>query len=327
AAVRGCGPGVTITKAVVERALSELEAPARRPSEKIRFYSDGYKLDGLLFSPEGLAPGERRPAAVLCVGYTYLKTMVMPDIAKALTAAGYVALVFDYRGFGASAGPRWRLIPAEQVRDARAALTCLADQPHVDPARLAIVGLSLGGANAIAAGALDQRIGAVVALEAPGDGERWLRSLRRHWEWQEFLARLAEDRSRRARTGESARVDPLEIVVPDPDSRAFLENIYREFPEMRCDLPLESAEALIEFRPEALAARGAPRPLLLVHGDADRLVPVEEARSIAVRISHGCRLEIVPGMGHFDWVMPASPGFRRVADLVVNFLHGVFPPV
>ena len=325
AAVQGSGPGGAITRADVERALAERQAPARRPTEKISFYSDGYKLDGLLFSPEGLAPGERRPAAVLCAGYTYVKTMVMPDIAKALTAAGYVALVFDYRGFGASAGPRWRLIPDEQVRDARAALTCLADQPHVDPARLAIVGLSLGGANALAASALDQRIGAVVAIEAPGDGQRWLRSLRRHWEWQQFLARLAADRTQRARTGESARVDPLDIVVPDPDSRTFLEAVYGEFPEMRCDLPLESAEALVEYRPEALAGRIAPRPLLLIHGDADRLVPVEEAYSIAAQAGQGCRLEVVPGMGHFDWVMPASPGFRRVADLVVDFIRAAFP--
>jgi pimeloyl-ACP methyl ester carboxylesterase len=325
ATIAGSGPSGAITKEDVERAIAARATPAVQPIQKVGFFSAGHRLDGLLYTPKGLATGERRPGVVLLVGYTYLKTMVMPDIAKALNAAGYVALVFDYRGFGDSEGPRHRLIPQEQVDDARAALTFLADQPQVDPARLAVAGVSLGGAHAVAAAALDRRVAAAVALEPPGDGERWLRSLRRHWEWAAFQEQLANDRSERARTGVSAHVDPLEIVVPDPGSRAFLEQVAAEFPQMACQLPLESAEALIEYRPEALAGRITPRPLLLVHGDADRLVPIEESRSLAACAGQSCRLEVIPGMGHFDWVMPGSPGFRRVADLVVEFLRESLP--
>src|SRR5262249_1640572 len=158
---------------------------------KVGFYSAGYRLDGLLYTPKDLAPGARRPGVVLLPGYTYLKTMVMPDIAKALNAAGYVALVFDYRGFRESEGPRHRLTPLAPVADAGAALSFLADQPQVDPAGLAVAGISLGGAHAIAAAALDPRIAVAIALEPPGDGERWLRSLRRHWEWAQFQEQLA----------------------------------------------------------------------------------------------------------------------------------------
>ncbi|MCC6175918.1 MAG: alpha/beta fold hydrolase [Chloroflexi bacterium] len=325
ATVQGTGPDGVITRGDVERAPIAPPAPSFRPTERVSFFSEGHRLDGLLYTPEGLQPGERRAAVVLCVGYTYLKTMVMPDIARALTAAGYVGLVFDYRGFGDSDGLRWRLIPGEQVNDARAALTFLADRPQVDPERLAIVGISLGGSNAIAAGALDERVGAVAAIEAVGNGERWLHSLRRYWEWQAFTARLAEDRVNRVRTGRSERVDPLEIVLPDPGSRAFLESVYREFPQMACDLPLETAEALTEFRPEASIGRLAPRPVLLIHGDADCMVPTEESRAMFAQAGEPKRLEIVPGMGHFDWVTPGSPGFRRVADLLVDFLHAVLP--
>jgi fermentation-respiration switch protein FrsA (DUF1100 family) len=325
AAIRGSGPRGTVTKEDVERALATAPAAVPRPVQKIAFYSDGHRLDGLLYTPEVLAAGEKRAAVVLCVGYTYLKSLAMPDIAKALTAAGYVTLIFDYRGFGDSEGPRWRLMPGEQISDVRAALTCVADQPHVDGGRLALLGLSLGGSNAIAAGALDQRVGAVVAIEAMGDGERWLRTLRRHWEWVDFQARLAEDRSARVRTGQSVRVDPLEIVVPDPTSRAFLEGVYREFPQMKCELPLETAEALAEFTPEALVERIAPRPLLLIHGAADRLVPADESRGLFARARDPRRLEIVPGMGHFDWLMASSPGFRRVTDTATRFLQEVLP--
>ena len=325
ATIHGTGPRGMITKEDVEQVLTASRPAKIPPLQKVSFFSEGHCLDGLLYSPTDLTPGEKRTGVVLCVGYTYLKTMVMPDIAKILNAAGYVAMVFDYRGFGDSEGPRWRLIPQEQVNDVRAALTFLADQPQVDPTRLAVVGISLGGSNAIVAGAIDKRVRAVVAIEPMGDGERWLRSLRRYWEWQEFLARLAEDRSSRVRTGQSARVDPLEIVLPDPDSRAFLEAVAQEFPQMKCDLPLETAEALLEYRPEALVEQLDPRPALFIHGDNDRLVPVDESRRLAARSGPAGQLALIPTLGHFDWIVPNSPGFKQVSQLMVDFLQETLP--
>ena len=58
--------------------------------------------------------------------------MTRMTLAKALNAAGYVALVFDYRGFGDSEGPRHRLIPQEQVDDARKALEDLGFKVEVN---------------------------------------------------------------------------------------------------------------------------------------------------------------------------------------------------
>jgi len=322
----GSGPGGAIVKEDVERAIAARAAPAL-PIQRVQFYSDGYRLDGLLYTPRGLPAGERRPGVVLLVGYTYLKTMVMPEIAKVLNAAGYVALVFDYRGFGDSEGPRGRLMPMEQVADARAALTFLSDQPAVDPNQLAVIGISLGGAHAITVAALDRRVKAAVALEPPGNGARWLQSLRRHWEWSQFLRRLEDDRHQRVRTGVSTAVDPLEIVLPDPESRAFLDQVSAEFPQMKVTVPLASAEALIEYAPEELADQIAPRPLLLIHGDADQLVPLAEAQAIAACAGQSCRLEIVPGMTHFNWVLPGSAGFIRVTDSIVAFMRAVLPVV
>ncbi len=196
---------------------------------------------------------------------------------------------------------------------------------RVDPERLALVGISLGGAHAITTAAVDERVKAAVALEPPGNGARWLRSLRRHWEWREFLVRLAEDRRRRVMTGVSTLVDPLEIVVPDPESQVFLNQVSAEFPQMQVMVPLESAEALIEYAPEEMVHCLAPRPLLIVHGDADQLVPLAEAEAIAIRAGSSCRLDIVPGMSHFNWVVPGSTGFTRVTDRIVSFLHEVLP--
>ena len=324
-AIQGTGPDGTITKDDVEKALATGSGAAPEPIQKVAIFSEGNRLDGLIYNPRDLKPGEKRAAVVLCGGYTYLKGMVMPDLARALNAAGYVALIFDYRGFGESEGPRWRLIPQEQVTDVRAAITFVSDQPHVDEDRIAVLGISLGGSNAITAAAQDQRVQAVVALEPMGDGERWLRSLRRHWEWGDFQAQLVKDRSQRALTGESQRIDPLEIVLPDPGSRSFLEGVYEEFPQMKCDLPLETAEALVEYRPEALVSKVAPRPLLLIHGSDDRLVPVGESRNLFAKAQEPKRLEVLPGLGHFDWVAAGSPGFEKISGLAVDFLEQTLP--
>ncbi|MEZ4865530.1 MAG: alpha/beta fold hydrolase [Caldilineaceae bacterium] len=331
ATIQGSGVNGIITKEDVAAALAASAPTAPSAGQvvpalqKVGFYSDGLRLDGLLYSPQGTLTGEGRTGVVLCVGYTYTKNMVMPDIAKVLTAAGYVALVFDYRGFGESEGARARLMPLEQVDDIRAALTFLADQPHVDAQKLAVVGISLGASHAMSVGALDQRVQAVVALEPMGDGERWLQSLRRHWEWQAFQAQLAADRVQRVRTGASSTVDSQEIVLPDPESRVFLEQVAAEFPQSRCNLSLASADALIDYSPESIVGQMEVCSSLIIHGDSDQLVPVAEARSLADHAGSACRLAIIPDMGHFNWVLPNGPRFKQVAALTVSFLQEVLP--
>jgi uncharacterized protein len=66
--------------------------------------------------------------------------------AALLTATGFDVLLFDYRGYGRSSGR-----PSEKgtYRDVRAALTCVLEQPGVDPARVFYLGESLGGAVAL----------------------------------------------------------------------------------------------------------------------------------------------------------------------------------
>ncbi|MDX1524545.1 MAG: alpha/beta fold hydrolase, partial [Anaerolineae bacterium] len=278
--VQGTGPNGAITKADVEQALKTSAESKVRPLQKVSFYSEGHRLAGLLYSPEDAQAGQSYPAVVLCVGYTYIKEMVMPDIAKVLNQAGYVALTFDYRGFGESEGPRSRLIPSEQVNDIRAALTFVANQAHVDDERLAVLGISLGGSNAVTVGAIDDRVGAVIAIEPMGDGERWLRSLRRYSEWMDLEAQLAADRVARVLTGQSGRVDPLYITLPDPASKAFLAAVLKEFPQVQVEVPLETAEALIEYSPEGLVDQIGPSPMLLIHGKEDRLVPMSESMSL-----------------------------------------------
>jgi uncharacterized protein len=84
------------------------------------------------------------------------------DHAVVLARHGYGVLLFDARGHGRSAG-RAMDFGWYGDRDVSAGVSFLQSQRGVDDARIAAVGLSMGGEEAIGAAAADPRIKAVVA--------------------------------------------------------------------------------------------------------------------------------------------------------------------
>lgn len=61
----------------------------------------------------------------------------------------------------------------------------------------------------------------------------------------------------------------------------------------------------------------APRPLLLLHGTDDSVIPVEHAHRLAAAAGPGSRLEIIEGVDHCGGYFADRPGFiRRVADFL-----------
>lgn len=237
---------------------------------------------------------------------------------------GYVALTFDYRGFGESEGAKRRLIPAEQVHDIHAATTFLSAQDVVDPARLAICGVSFGGGNAVMAAANDDRLRCVISVNGVADGEDWLRSLRPYWEWRALLRRIEADRVRRAVTGQSEWVDLYEIMVPDPATREAHRKTFAVAPERHHDLPLETAEAVIAHRPILVAHRVAPRPALWIHVEGDCLVPMEQSIRMYERAGEPKKLVLLPGgLRHHDVYQGA--GFAEAGRLALGWLEQHVP--
>ena len=70
----------------------------------VRFYSETVPMAGVLFMPEGMAANEKRPGIVMCHGFTAVKEVLLPEIARRMATLGYVTLTFDYRFLGASGG-------------------------------------------------------------------------------------------------------------------------------------------------------------------------------------------------------------------------------
>ena len=176
-------------------------------------YSDGLKIAGVLFEPEE-ARDQSCPGIVLCQGMAGVKEFFwFPQIARYFADLGYVALIWDYRGVGESEGEYGRLYPLEQAEDIRNALTYLEIHPKVDPNRLAIAGWSFGGGMVPYVAGFDRRVKCAISVVGWADGERWMRALRRYWEWLHLLDRIHQDRTSRVQTGKSELFAPGEILV------------------------------------------------------------------------------------------------------------------
>lgn len=72
-----------------------------------------------------------------------------------------------------------------------------------------------------------------------------------------------------------------------------------------------------EVQPVEVVADIAPRPLLLLHGDQDSVIPVEHAHRLAAVAGEGSRLEVVAGVDHCGAYFADRPGYiARVADFL-----------
>jgi hypothetical protein len=286
----------------------------------ISFYSNGLRLDGDLCLPGGERPEEGWPAIIICSGYQGLKNIHPARFARALTPHGYACLAFDYRGFGRSEGDRGRLLPQEQVEDIRSAVSFLETDPDIDPTRIGLIGWALGGGNAIEEAADDLRVRAVVAINAIGDGERATRFVHTDETWAELLRRIAEDRRMRAAVGRSDLIDPFAVVRLDDVTRAYVDAELYKNDGFGSKVTLESAEALLRFRPESSVSRLAPRPLLVVHGAENALHPPGESQSLYEGAGEPKQIVVLEGLGHTEWMFDHHPAFRSLIETLRPFL-------
>ena len=289
----------------------------------VTFFSEGVKLVGDLFLPDEIAPGERRGGVVLCHGYTGVKDLYLPDNARVLNEAGYVVLTFDYKGWGDSEGPRTRLAPYSRVADAQAALTFLALQPEVDPERLGLYGTSYGGATVVWVGAVDPRVSCVVSVVGVGNGRRWMRSVRRPDEYHDLLERSARDREKRVTSGESEWVERGEILLADRQSAELAAAARKGIPSALNTLPLEFIDDTLGFHPEWIVDRIAPRPVLFITTDDDRLVPPDESQAMYDRAGEPKKLVVLEGFGHYE--VYVEPAFSQVMTETVAWFQRYMP--
>lgn len=290
----------------------------------VEFYSEGYKLFGDIYTPDGLEAGEKRAAILLCHGCTGVKNLYLPDNAKALNRSGYVAMVFDYKGWGDSEGPRSRLAPYSRVLDVQAAMTYLGLQPEVDSERIGLYGTSYGGATVVWTGAVDPRAKCIVSVVGVGHGGRWMSRVRRVAEWYDLLDRSHADRERRATTGESEFVERSDILLPDRQSAELAEAARRNNPAAVNTIPLEYVDDTLGFNPEWIVDKISPRPILFITTDNDRLVLPEESEQLYAHAKEPKKLVVLKGYGHYE--VYQQPAFDEVMTATVEWYNQYLPP-
>lgn len=226
-----------------------------------RFPSNGHLLAAHLARPPGRADVTRVPAVVLAHGYP-------SDVQAASAAASALPELADRiaaeMGWTAMALAFRGCGPSEGsfslggwLDDLCAAVAHLESYHEVDGAWLA--GFGTGGAMALCAAARVPSVRGVAALGSPADFDDWASHPRRLLEHAREVG-LIKDRA----------------FPPDVDAWT------RELKDLRA---------------VACAPELAPRPLLVVHGSDDDLVPVFDAR-VLVDAHGSAELRIVNGAGH-----------------------------
>jgi uncharacterized protein len=284
----------------------------------LTFISDGLKLSALLHTPEGMKPGEKRPAFVVMHGFGGSNQGGQGAwAAKALCQWGYICLQFEFRGCGDSEGERGRIICLEQVADTSNAITYLQSRADVDPQRIALCGSSLGAAVAVYAAGVDPRAAAVISQGGWGNGERKFRLQHQGAEWDRFMKQLTDGIRQRQTTGKSLMVPRFDIVPVPPKIRAYITND----PKSSMEFPAETPLSMFLFQPEEMIGRISPRPVLLLHGAGDSVTPASESMALFSRAKSPVELHLIDGADHFMF----AEDNPRVVNLVKGWVERYFP--
>lgn len=126
----------------------------------VTFDSEGTSCAAWLYRPDGV---ENPPIVVLAHGFAAFRELRLHAYAERFAQAGYAALVFDYRNWGASDGqPRRILDIAKQQADWRAAIAYARSLDNVDTARAVGWGSSFGGGHVLTLAARDNAFAAAI---------------------------------------------------------------------------------------------------------------------------------------------------------------------
>lgn len=269
-------------------------------SEPVTFYSEGIKVSGILRTPDDFGQA-RRAGIVQGPGWLGLKDAKLYErYHLKFVEAGYVVLVFDYRGFGDSEGERGLIIPQRQAEDIRNAITYLQTRDEVDPNRIGLFGSGgTGGAVPIYVAAVDHRVKCVVSNYAFASGREWLRSMRREYEWLDFLQRLERDRKRRVLEGQGEMVNPREelmVATPERKQTTVKKDVDYRIPGQ---VPLRCAEALMEFSPEDYVAMISPRAIMFISTENDAVTPEEQTFRLYKRAGEPKKLILQKETSHY----------------------------
>jgi uncharacterized protein len=283
-------------------------------AERVTFRSEDVEVVGDLRLAVG---GDQRPAVALTGPLTGVKEQVTGSYAELLSNAGLTTLAFDHRGFGESGGRRQHEDSQGKLADLRAAVSVLAARAEVDPARIGLVGVCLGGGYAIRAAAADPRVKAVAAIaggynspvqmaRAMGIGayQAALTAALEHYD--EYMPAVAPDGGEAAMGG-----DEPYAYYGTPRSRS---------PHWRNEVTRGSLHSLMTLDALGAAELLAATPLLIVHGKTDAYCSPDLARALYERKPGNKEILWLNADQHTD-LYDKEPYVSQAAQAAADFLR------
>jgi dienelactone hydrolase len=288
--------------------------------EKVSFFSEGNKLNSDIYLPDD-DKGKPWPGIVQGPGFLGLRDAKHYALMfEKLCAAGYACLCFDYRGWGDSEGKdRQWVMPMWQVEDIRNAISYMQTRADVDPNRIATYGSGgTGGGNAVYVAAIDERVKCAVCYLGISNGRDWLHCMRREYEWVDYLKRIDEDRKKRALTGAGEIVSAREeimVATPERKTTTIKKEVADKIPDQ---MPLQCAEAIIEYSPEDVVHKIAPRGVLFVAVENDAVTPEAQSVTLYEKAGEPKKLVIFRQTTHYGIY---NDYFNEVAANVVDWYN------
>lgn len=216
------------------------------------------------------------------------------QVADTLSRRGIAVLRLDDRGVGASGGVAATSTSVDFADDTRAAIAWLRARSDIDADRIAVVGHSEGGAIAPMIAATDARLKAMVALAAPGEPGIEISMAQNSYMVQRDTTLTPVQRDSVLRAARSA-LDPQKQTIP----------------WVKFWMSYDPAPTLAKVK----------APTLILQGETDRQVPVDQAGKLAALIRAGgnsdVTVRIFPATNHL-FVEDSSGDFNAYDRLKSN---------
>jgi len=282
----------------------------------VSFTVKGDLVRGDLYLPR---TREKSPVVIMAHGFGGERKFRLPAFAEFFAANGLAVLLFDYRGFGDSAGePRALVDATRHLEDYAEAVAFARRCMDVDNSRIALWGTSYSGGHVLVTAARDGDIKAVVSQVPHVDGLAsamgYPKVLLPQATW---LA--AQDLLAMARGDEPVRLP----IVAEEGVRALAgadsyDGYTRMIPagaDWVNAVPARVMLTLMVYRP-VTEVRKIACPVLMIASPTDTLIPFSATKRAARRI-RDCRLELIDG-GHFDPYL--GDCFGKVVRMECDFL-------
>jgi pimeloyl-ACP methyl ester carboxylesterase len=304
--------GLDIIREDVAASTSRTQIYSNPGDEALIIPSLGFNLGATITKPLDSAragpqktAGPKIPAVILLAGSNIgdrdgvvFGVPILSQLAGALADAGFLAVRYDKRGFGQSGGRAESATLADYAEDVRAVVKWLGSRSDVDQKRIAVVGHSEGAMVALMAAAREKKISAVVSLDGPAStGSELVLEQQQHALEQGNVP--AADRA--------GKVALQKQIVSAVISGEGWQGIA---PELRRQADTPWFQSLLTYDPTKVLD-DVRQPILIVHGELDKQVPVAHADKLANLArteskSKAVDVVVVRGVNHL--LVPAVTG-------------------